>query len=284
MKLVSHRGNSSNYLENTMESLTSAIEMGFDGIEFDVWTCKSGEIVVFHDSTLERLYDSIDQIDDNENMNDKNRNDENVKYEKITDMCWDKIKRVNISKKYKDSKNRESTYRGRKYKIPLLKDVLLNDVILNSNALINIEIKDLKSFDGVFNFLDELVNKKKIYTADRFLISSFIHEGMYKYSLLSKIKNINLGLLFGKLSMDELYNLMHKLSNDTSMLNKFKSKISYIILDKNMLECMLEHMDNTCKNIIENNFKLYIYNISLTKLCSLSEQIGFIDGIIADII
>jgi glycerophosphoryl diester phosphodiesterase len=41
--------------ENTLAAFEAALELGVDGIEFDVRMCKSGEIIVFHDATLQRL-------------------------------------------------------------------------------------------------------------------------------------------------------------------------------------------------------------------------------------
>lgn len=40
-----------------MAAFRAALELGVDGIEFDVRTCKSGEVVVFHDPTLNRMTD-----------------------------------------------------------------------------------------------------------------------------------------------------------------------------------------------------------------------------------
>ncbi len=52
-----HRGFTLAAPENSMAAFKAAVELGVDGIEFDVRTCKSGEVVVFHDPTLARLTD-----------------------------------------------------------------------------------------------------------------------------------------------------------------------------------------------------------------------------------
>lgn len=52
-----HRGFTANAPENTLGAIRAAIELGVDGIEFDVRTCKSGEVLVFHDAGLERMTD-----------------------------------------------------------------------------------------------------------------------------------------------------------------------------------------------------------------------------------
>jgi glycerophosphoryl diester phosphodiesterase len=42
---------------NTLPAFALAAEMGADGIEFDVWLCQSGEIVVLHDATVDHTTD-----------------------------------------------------------------------------------------------------------------------------------------------------------------------------------------------------------------------------------
>lgn len=53
--LIGHRGYSSEYPENTMKAFKGAINSGFDGIECDVWESTNGDIMVHHDSTIERM-------------------------------------------------------------------------------------------------------------------------------------------------------------------------------------------------------------------------------------
>jgi glycerophosphoryl diester phosphodiesterase len=57
-----HRGAKGHLVENTIESIKLALEMGVDGIELDVHKCKSGELVVFHDFTLDRLTNGTGEI------------------------------------------------------------------------------------------------------------------------------------------------------------------------------------------------------------------------------
>lgn len=51
---IAHRGASGEKPENTLAAFSRALEMGVDGIELDVRVCKTGELVVMHDPTLER--------------------------------------------------------------------------------------------------------------------------------------------------------------------------------------------------------------------------------------
>lgn len=53
--LISHRGYSSVYPENTMSAFAGALDIGADYIELDVQITKDGQIVVFHDDYLKRI-------------------------------------------------------------------------------------------------------------------------------------------------------------------------------------------------------------------------------------
>lgn len=50
-----HRGFTASAPENSLAAFAAALEVGAHGIELDVRTCKTGEIVVFHDPTLARM-------------------------------------------------------------------------------------------------------------------------------------------------------------------------------------------------------------------------------------
>jgi glycerophosphoryl diester phosphodiesterase len=51
---VAHRGASAYAPENTISAFRKAIEIGVDCIELDVHICRSGEVIVMHDDTLDR--------------------------------------------------------------------------------------------------------------------------------------------------------------------------------------------------------------------------------------
>jgi glycerophosphoryl diester phosphodiesterase len=50
---IGHRGARGHEPENTLRSIRRALELGANAIEIDVW-CVDGELVVFHDSKLDR--------------------------------------------------------------------------------------------------------------------------------------------------------------------------------------------------------------------------------------
>lgn len=65
VKIWAHRGASYRYPENTLEAFRAACELpGLAGIELDIQLSKDGEIVVFHDETLDRLMDRTGNVRD----------------------------------------------------------------------------------------------------------------------------------------------------------------------------------------------------------------------------
>jgi len=53
--IIGNRGAKGNIMENTLESILYAIDLGVDGIQIDIQQCYTGEIILFHDETLDRL-------------------------------------------------------------------------------------------------------------------------------------------------------------------------------------------------------------------------------------
>ncbi len=53
--IYGHRGVRDSIPENTIPAFEQSLKLGADGVEFDVQICRDGTIVVFHDSTLERM-------------------------------------------------------------------------------------------------------------------------------------------------------------------------------------------------------------------------------------
>lgn len=62
--VLAHRGASATALENTIEAFSAARAEGADGVELDVLTCASGEVVVFHDDDLGRLAGRPERVAD----------------------------------------------------------------------------------------------------------------------------------------------------------------------------------------------------------------------------
>ncbi len=54
-KVVAHRGRGGKYPGNTLKAIEEAIRLGVDFVEVDVRRSKDGELVLWHDDTLEKL-------------------------------------------------------------------------------------------------------------------------------------------------------------------------------------------------------------------------------------
>tara|TARA_B100001093_G_scaffold14167_1_gene13124 strand:- start:1938 stop:2687 length:750 start_codon:yes stop_codon:yes gene_type:complete len=131
--VIGHRGAMGHLTENTIPSINKAIELGVDGIEIDVFKCRSGEIVVFHDKKIDRLTNSIGYIEE---------------------FTIDSIRKIKVNNNYD---------------IPELKDVLK---IIPKNIFLNIELKGDNTAKKVNEILLKFSanNSRNI---DNYIVSSF---------------------------------------------------------------------------------------------------------------
>ncbi len=63
MRLIAHRGFAATAPENTIAAVQSAAEYA-DAVEFDVRRCGSGELVVIHDETVDRVTGGVGAVAD----------------------------------------------------------------------------------------------------------------------------------------------------------------------------------------------------------------------------
>ena len=143
---IGHRGAKGHIAENTIASIHKAIELGADGIEIDVFQCKSGEIVLFHDKTLEKLTNGDGNIED--------KNLEELR----------KLKVLNSS-----------------YSIPTLEEVLNS---IDKNVFLNIELKGRNTAEGSLNLIKKYIERNKI-EFNNILFSSFNWEELKDLRSLS---------------------------------------------------------------------------------------------------
>jgi len=143
---IGHRGAKGHIAENTIASIHKAIELGADGIEIDVFQCKSGEIVLFHDKTLEKLTNGDGNIED--------KNLEELR----------KLKVLNSS-----------------YSIPTLEEVLKS---IGKDVFLNIELKGRNTAEGSLNLIKKYIERNKI-EFNNILFSSFNWEELKDLRSLS---------------------------------------------------------------------------------------------------
>lgn len=63
MRLIAHRGFAGAYPENTLAAIRAASARA-DAVEIDVRRCGSGELVVLHDETVDRVTDGTGRVDE----------------------------------------------------------------------------------------------------------------------------------------------------------------------------------------------------------------------------
>lgn len=144
MLIVAHRGASGTQPENTLASFQKALDVGATAIELDVHVCKSGELVVIHDETVNRTTNGTG---------------------KIGDLSLSEIQKL-------DAGNGE--------KIPTLQEVL---DLVQGKAQINIELKGKHTAQPVSDFIKENTWENLWHTED-FLVSSFQHKELKRFHKL----------------------------------------------------------------------------------------------------
>lgn len=143
---IGHRGAKGHIAENTLLSISKAIELGVDGIEIDIFVCKSGELVVFHDKKLDRLTNSHGYIESLE---------------------YDSIRKISVLGEHK---------------IPTLNEVL---ELIDGKVFLNIELKGSGTAEPTHKLLATILKQKK-WKPDQFIISSFNWEELEIFYGLNK--------------------------------------------------------------------------------------------------
>jgi len=140
---IGHRGAKGHVTENTLESIQKALDLGVDGVEIDVHLCASGELVVFHDFTVDRMTDGSGEI---------------------SNFSLKELKKLKVKSRFQ---------------IPTLSQVLL---LVNNKCLVNIELKGLNTAKEACRLIEFFVTKKD-WEYNNFLVSSFqedLIETVYK--------------------------------------------------------------------------------------------------------
>ncbi len=83
MKIIGHRGFSSDYPENSLLSFEKAIEVGVDGIDADIHMSLDGKAFIFHDDTLKRILGKDGSIESHHSEDLKNLDIGSFKDEKF---------------------------------------------------------------------------------------------------------------------------------------------------------------------------------------------------------
>lgn len=144
--VIGHRGAMGHETENTLVSIKKAMDLGVDMVEIDVFKIESGEIVVFHDRTVDRLTNGSGMIED-----------------------------------YNFFAMRQLVVEGG-HRIPLLQDVLK---LIDNKVALNIELKGYLTADKVNHILSYYM-KDKGWSPENIIISSFIWDELREMRKLNK--------------------------------------------------------------------------------------------------
>lgn len=139
---IGHRGACGYEPENTIISFKKALELGVDAIELDVYVCKTGELVVIHDDTVDRT------------TNGKGY---------VINMAFDELRALDA---------------GKGEQIPTLQEVL---DLINNQVLLNIELKGAGTAEPIAEVIKQYTESGK-WTKENFLVSSFNHVELKKFN------------------------------------------------------------------------------------------------------
>jgi glycerophosphoryl diester phosphodiesterase len=64
MQIIAHRGASASEPENTLRSISLAIDLGTDLVEVDVRQSRDGELIIMHDPTVDRTTNGQGKVED----------------------------------------------------------------------------------------------------------------------------------------------------------------------------------------------------------------------------
>jgi glycerophosphoryl diester phosphodiesterase len=165
-KIIGHRGGVAGYPENTLTIFEKAVELGADGVEFDVQLTKDGKLVVIHDEWIDRTMTGSGLLKD-------------YTLSQLRQMSAGEL----FSPNFKDEK------------IPTLAEVL---EVVKDLEVINIELKNFLPYPSLEEKVLKLVDQFEL--RDQVIISSFNH-----YSL-QKVKKLQPEIKTGALLMSKMIN------------------------------------------------------------------------------
>ncbi|MBQ7519860.1 MAG: glycerophosphodiester phosphodiesterase [Clostridia bacterium] len=159
--IFGHRGASGYAPENTLEAFELAAKMGAHGVELDVHICKSGELVVAHDETIDRVADGTGFI---------------------KDMTLSELKSHKFNKTHSEYKHAT---------IPTLQEVF--QLLKPYGMKINTELKNsYLDYPDLERRVVELADHEGM--LDKIIFSSFSHRSMLRVKAIDK--SLYCGLLY----------------------------------------------------------------------------------------
>ena len=143
---IGHRGAKGYLAETTLESIIKALSFGVEAIEIDVHRCKTGELVVIHDFTLDRTTNGSGEV--------AKKSLTEIKALKVED----------------------------EFEIPLLTEVL---DFIEGKCTINIELKGLNTATATAKTIKKYIAEKN-WTYKDFIVSSFQKNELFQMRKLDE--------------------------------------------------------------------------------------------------
>ncbi|MCD6507295.1 hypothetical protein J7M22_11830 [Candidatus Poribacteria bacterium] len=164
VKVIAHRGASGEEIENTLEAFHKALLQGADALEMDVRRTKGGDLVLFHDETLERLAGRTDRVEE---------------------LSLRELAEIHL---------RHPKFPGKRGKIPRLEEILKDEDL--SGAILCLEVKS----EGIELDLVELIRRFDL--IDRCIVYSFHLNHLIRIKEIEP--GLRTNLLFGRDRYDNL--------------------------------------------------------------------------------
>ena len=137
-----HRGAKGHVSENTLASFQKALDLNVDGIELDVHVCATGELMVFHDFTLDRMTNGSGEI-------------HNFSLEELRKLWVNDV-----------------------FGISTLEEVL---ILINRKCIVNIELKGHDTAKPTVQTIEKYI-KEHNWKMENFIVSSFQRDELFKVS------------------------------------------------------------------------------------------------------
>lgn len=161
-KILAHRGFSAAYPENTMLAFQKALEIGADGVEFDVQLTSDGVPVILHDEDLNRVAG------------------ENVY---VKDLTYAELRRLDVSYKFRGQVPKQT--------VPTLEEYF--SLVKTRNFITNIELKTAYwEYPGIEQRVVGLIDA--FHLRGRVILSSFNHYSLLRAKAIAP--DIPCGLLY----------------------------------------------------------------------------------------
>lgn len=217
MIVIGHRGAMGHSPENTIKSIRKALELGAKHIEIDVFLIES-ELVVFHDDRLERTTNGSGYLEE---------------------QSFSSLRELDA---------------GEGEQIPTLSEVLLE---IDGKAAINIELKGAGTASAVAQIISDTCAKSLAWKKDSFLVSSFNHFELAKFSKL--VPSIKIGALHVARMLNEF--------EFAKLLNAYSVNPSLDFIDASYVE-----------QAHELGFKVFCYTVNHPDDIRKMKKLG-VDGI-----